>query len=349
LKTAILHIGAHKTGSTSIQSSLSLSKEALFESGVSYFRGYDREIQLLSLGLRAEKRKIPVLKSDFKDVDELKQASRSSWMALARQTRRSDVPLTLISEEAMMRIREVDELSRLLRRIFDRVVIVAYVRNPALRFPSSVDQKVRGGASAAEITRKSHLAPRLLAKLERFEGAFGAENMVVRNFDLLNLVGGSPCSDFASVVSRFSEKPLTLKEVGPRNESLPASVTSALLKENNRMQRRGSPKTPLWKKRRLQLIDELRQFDGLRGGAKLRLEDGPLLGLLWLNLLPEVEAINERYLVGQVPIKVGQTGSQLTRKEVTGAFREWIESYRDPNVDEIVSLLRAMVNRPRTG
>ena len=347
MKTAIVHIGAHKTGSTSIQAALVRTKPDLRDQGILYFNDYNRKVQLLTLGLKGDQRKKPILKSKYATLEEAMAASRSTWWGLARTVRKSDSSFTVISEEALMRIRTPEKLARLLNRIFDRVVIVAYVRNPVDRLPSSVDQKVRQGVNTQALTKGKFLVPPFIPKLNLFAEAFGKEAMIVRNFDRRNMVAGSPVSDFSHVLSVVADREVSLHDAGHVNESLPGSVTSVLLRENDFRKRNRMQRTRIWVKQRGELIDELRRCELLKGGPKLRLEDTPLLAHVQSTHDVDVDRLNSLYLADQMPISLGGQGLRLAPQEVQPAFRSWIDSYSEPHIDELVAMLRGMVSRPR--
>ena len=347
MKTAIVHIGAHKTGSTSIQTSLLKSRDEIADDGFVYFNDYDRRVQLLSLGFRAGIKRAPV-KGNFRSIDQARSASRSAWLRLARTTRRGDVPFTVISEEALLRMDDPEAFARVLHRIFDRVVVVAYVRNPISRYPSSVDQWAREGKTARDCWRRPGLLPPILPKLEKFEAAFGSANIVVRNFEPSNLVGGSPCSDFAFVLSSIAQRPVGLQDVGTKNKGLPGSVTGLLLRDNSKRDASGAGRTPEWLSSRRALIVEIRELEHLFKRERLALAtSAPLLGHISARLGDEYRAISARYLKDQVPIDLPRDGHALEGPDLRRAFQDWIVSYRNPEDDALFLKLKAMVERPR--
>jgi len=346
MKTAIVHIGAHKTGSTSIQASLRQSQEALLTQGIRYFIDYDRQVQLLSLGLR--RRALPLFKADYPSVAAAEAASRETWIKLARTVRRQREPFTVLSEEALLRIKMPHELARLLHRIFDRVFIVAYVRDPISRFPSSIDQWVREGRSTEQCVARPLLVAPVFHKLIRYEEAFGASSLIVRNFDHHNWHGGSPCSDFAHVVSRIVDAPVAMTDAGSANNSLPASVTHALLKENDERTARELARTSQWLEMRKSLIAEIRGFAALLTPGKLELSGAtPLLDHLCHVFAKEVDQINTRYLIDQVAIRLPAAGRPLAAHAIRPEFDAWIGNYANARDAELVGQLKAMLERPR--
>lgn len=346
MKIAIVHIGAHKTGSTSIQMALVKSKDDLRTHGIRYFNDYDRRVQLLSLGLRAAPKKPPI-KSTYTSAAEALDASRRTWMSLARTVRREELPVTVISEEAMMRIERPDRLARVLHRIFDHVFIVAYVRNPVTRYPSSIDQWIREGRSTKGCTKGRNLVPPLMEKLRRYEDAFGQRYMIVRNFDPENWHGGTPSKDFAHVVSQIADRPIALNDAGHKNFSFPASVSHALLQQNDALEAAGLEVTKTWHKSRKALINEIRQLDGVLAGEKLNVAGTPLLGHLSYTFREEVDFINDRYLRDQTKMVLPDGGAPLPRSEIRASFSEWINGYRDDAVIDLVAKLKGLVERPR--
>lgn len=346
MKTAIVHIGAHKTGSTSIQASLRRSQEALLSQGIRYFRDYDRKVQLLSLGLR--RRALPPLKADYSSVAAAEAASRETWKNLARTVRRQCEPFTVLSEEALLRIKVPHELARLLHRIFDRVFIVAYVRDPVSRFPSSINQWVREGRSTDQCVARPFLVAPVFHKLLRYEEAFGASSLIVRNFDRANRHGGSPCGDFAHVLSRIVDAPVAITDAGMVNESLPASAIHSLLQENDQREARALARTTEWLAQRKALIAEIRGIAYAFTTAKLALDDTtPLLSHLCYTFSEEVDRINARYLNDQVPMHLPSAGLPLPPNAIRPAFETWISRHANERDAALVAQLKGMLERPR--
>lgn len=346
MKTAIVHIGAHKTGSTSIQSSLRHSQEQLLAQGIRYFNDYNRRVQLLSLGLR--RRALPPVKSGYTSLAEAEAASRDTWKKLARTVLGQPEPITVLSEEALMRIKAPHELAKLLYRIFDRVFIVAYVRDPISRFPSSIDQWVREGRSSDHCLARRALVPPVLHKLLRYEEAFGASFLIVRNFDPANRHGGSPSSDFAHVLSRIVGRPVMMTDAGKANESLPASVTHALLQENDQREAMALTRSAGWLQRRKDIIAEIRLMAASFASGKLSLNDAPpLVDHLCHAFTEEVDQINARYLRDQIPMRLPGPGRALPRCSMRVAFDTWMGGYANESDAELLAQLKDMIDRPR--
>lgn len=349
MKTAIIHIGAHKTGSTAIQTSLKKARDPLAEAGLRYFTfraGRAQRGQLLSLALSGKSGQNALLRSPHETREDAVAAAMKAVIALSRQVRACAEPYVVLSEEALMRVPDPQRFARLLGTMFDRVHIVAYVRAPDTHLPSSIDQRVRGGAPFKTISRGRILAWRPLEHLDRYAEAFGADAMVVRHFHRDNLVGGAPQTDFADVLSGIVGREVRLTATSVHNASFPGAVTCALLLENEARHRAGLERTADWLRERRALVDELRACDWLGGLEKLRLTDTPLLGHIQASFAEDSAALNARYLQGQVPLPTDISGPALSPKQARRALHEWMGRYEDATVTARVRALQAALRRP---
>jgi hypothetical protein len=338
-RTGIIHIGAHKTGSTSIQVALNKSKDRLQSLGINYFNEYDRSVQLLSIAFRHFQDTVPLVNGKFQTISDLKSASYSAWRALHRHVRRENVAYTIISEEFLLRLQNTDRMRRILEQIFDRLFFVVYVRDPIDRMPSSIDQRIRGGAIVDEFIASKFGLPRLLPKLERYATTFGEHNLIVRNFDRRNLKNGSPVSDFSYVLSGIIGNDIDLIEPGLQNQSMPASVTAFLLAHNKRRFLSGEPRDAVWFRSQKNFVKMVRGDPSLSGGGKLRLNEPLITGHIGNIFRDEVAEINDRFLSNQVEIKLGPRGDILTKAQLRKAVENWVMKHDNALVSQSLSRL----------
>lgn len=329
MRTGIIHIGAHKTGSTTIQTALWRSKEHLRLQGIHYFNDYDRKMQLLSIGFRKFECQSPPLQSKYSNAQEVRHASYTAWLNLSRMVRSNDQAFTIVSEEFLFRIQNLDRIKSLLDKVFDRTVIVVYIRNPLSNLPSGIDQRIRGGQTLNNLTKGRAGTPRILPKLENYANTFGSENLVVRNFDIMNLIEGSPENDFASILSTITDRNVLLEKVPRMNESLPAAVTAYLLRQNQARLNAGHEQTREDKQNRSRLIELVRSDPDLMLGPKLRLDDDLLISHVSAIFEDEVAKINQRFLQKQTKIEVVGNGNTLTRNDFRERLAKWIYSHED--------------------
>lgn len=349
MKTAIVHIGAHKTGSSAIQTSLRREQAALADAGLRYFtfrEGRATRGQLLSLALSGKSGQNSLLRSPHETREDAVVAAMKAVIALSRQVRACAEPYVILSEEALMRVPDPQRFARLLGTMFDRVQIVAYVRAPDTHLPSSIDQRVRGGAPFKAISKGSMLTWRPLEHLDRYAEAFGAGAMIVRNFHRDNLVGGAPQTDFAHVLSGIVGREVRLNSTSVQNASLPGAVTCALLLENEARHRAGIERTSDWLRYRRALVDELRKSDWLNGLEKLCLTNTPLLGHIQSSFAEDCAELNARYLQGQKPLSTDISGPSLSPRQARRALHAWMGRYHNPEVSAKILALQVALRSP---
>lgn len=296
------------------------------------------------MGFRKFDRQSPLLKGNYNAAAEVRKASFAAWLKLHRKVRQENQPFTIISEEFLLRLQNVDRLKSFLDHIFDRVVIVAYIRNPLTRFPSSVDQRIRGGAPLFKLAKGRAAIPFVLPKLERYANTFGLENLVVRNFDMANLVGGTPQSDFSYVVSNIVGEALSLDTVKRMNESIPAAVAAYLLRLNESAALDGQELTRAdWVSRR-ELIKAIRQDESLMTGPKLHLNDDALVAHISAVFEDEIAEINRKFLIGQTGIELSENCSSLKKTEFRKRLSDWVYSFEDYDKSLKLSCLSASLD-----
>jgi|APEBP8051073058_1049385.scaffolds.fasta_scaffold00891_4 hypothetical protein len=196
MRTIWIHIGSHKTGTTTLQSALKAAgrKDAL--QGMSYChpvgkinsnalidvtgKGEDMRWTLNPLIL---KRRIP------EEGDCIISAERLFWL----------------DDQA-----EIARIAKILRRRFDRIMVVAYLRRQDLLAVSfrkttvatQVGRRFFGDRIGAFPEYQPHMDRYFCyaEKLQLWENVFGAENVIVRKYDKKHLVGGDTVTDFCSLL-----------------------------------------------------------------------------------------------------------------------------------------------------
>ena len=189
MRQLILHIGMHKTGTTSIQRSLDgLAKDRVKyvalgssnHSGPMSVAFSDREAK----GRRARPERSP------QDTEALKQRIRAQLEAELAQ---EQFDKFVISGEGLVFLtpRNLRELSELLRKHVDEVRVFAYVRDPVGFSSSALQQRIKGGIGGQDLTRANYRA-----KFVPFIEIFGREYFSVKEFSRPTLRDGSVVSDF---------------------------------------------------------------------------------------------------------------------------------------------------------
>lgn len=237
---AIFHIGMHKTGSSTIQHVFS----RLPMDNMEYARiGRHKDIRLFGTanhsGLFAAMFHEPV--EDFHSFKR-RDISRSELLryreALKSEFRRfaGKNGTILFSAEYLSTPGELafDNFAELVKSCFDTITIVAYVRPPASYMQSRMQQVMKGG-TLNEGPGDCFMAsewwyPKYRSKFERFDRAFGEENVILRPFLPAALKDNDVVADIASVIGYDGELPANVSI----NSSLSLEATSLLYLQRSR-------------------------------------------------------------------------------------------------------------------
>lgn len=293
----LLHIGPPKTGTTAIQAALAQNRAALADAGVMQFAPPEPFQPLRALGaLHADARQvaIPEYRRKFASPDQVRAWSRDNWQALAAQVAASDADLCAISSEHLSYGLDFAALIADFRRIFDRVTVLAYARDPAALYFSDLQQRLRGlGVRAAELPVPGQYAYSHRKVLERFLPLVGRDNMLVRNFSRANLAGGDAVADFAARLEAFGKR----VEMAPvrTNESLPGAALALLLLLNESHDGRNS----LLVENRRNMMRALRTSPAVAALPAFRPDMAGARRLIRARAAEDCDWINRNFLQGQ--------------------------------------------------
>ncbi len=211
----ILHVGMHKTGSTSIQNSL----KDLDDSSFYYARLLGRpnhSVIMTAMFARHDDPKLDKRRyaKGPRDIrDEVVEARRD----LASSIKAADGRTLVISGEGMLRMSD-DELVRLKsyleRHGYDDIKVMAYIRSPIGYISSAVQTKLKGGSTGVFNLQTS--VPDYRQKLEKFDTVFGRENVSLFKFDPAQF----PAKDVVQDFCIRAGIPLTSIKAVRRNESI---------------------------------------------------------------------------------------------------------------------------------
>jgi hypothetical protein len=233
MNKCIIHIGMHKTGSTSIQHSLdSYSDDQFLYATLTDTPNHSLAMYSLFAADPGRHR--------------LHRAAQRSGRQLAAYLERAEADLQrsikaakrrtlIISGEGIIRLDPADvaKLAERFRSQFDRVTIVGYVRPPAGFMSSALQQRIRGGAATFDLARTYRNYHKTFAK---FDDAFGADHVVLWKFDPAAFPGKDVVRDFCARI----ELPLAPGRAVRLNESLSRQVVGALYTYNKFAETLGS-------------------------------------------------------------------------------------------------------------
>lgn len=150
------------------------------------------------------------------EIDEFKKKSEDLLLADLNDI---DVENLIISGEEIsyLSYKSVIEIKNYFKNYFDKIIVLAYVRDPIGFSNSAFQEVVKGGYRGRKIPQ-----PLYRSRFEKFIDVFGCENVHFRLFDKNNFSGESVVKDFCSWVNLPSNS-LEEKRI---NESLPKEVVA---------------------------------------------------------------------------------------------------------------------------
>lgn len=219
----ILHIGSHKTGSTSIQSALKR-----YDDGQTSYAdlGNTNHSAPLFTAFSKSKYGYHIWAKQGLSHQQIDQRAEQACTQLQQQLDRSDRHTLILSGEdlSLLQPDEVASLLQMLRGHGRDVSTVCYVRHPLDYATSVCQQLIKGGAA----NLPTQFSPAYRQRLEPYRQQLQADQLIVRRFDRAHLHQSCVVADFCQIIGIDSSK----LQVKPRNESLPAAAIKALYQLN---------------------------------------------------------------------------------------------------------------------
>lgn len=210
VKRAFLHIGGEKTGSTTLQRFLTQNAALLKHAGF-YYPCSTKDVFFEHNG------HFPVAASLTESDVEFVSAKRRQTLAsvlrhLTQTCRASDGDLILSCEHFSSRLDRLWQLEKLRDALpTDDIKIVFYAREPSELALASWSTNVRSGSTcrfdADRIVPKQRFFNHVRV-LDLWAKAFGKSNLIVREYDRAQLVGGDIRWDFCNLLGVKIDDPL---------------------------------------------------------------------------------------------------------------------------------------------
>ncbi len=234
-RTAYVHVGAPKTGSTSIQAAFSEAKEQLAEQGFHYLDGDRNHSERLAMAFWTEADAVNLGKYRWIDDRSAFLKFRADLRAdLAHEFAQSAPHDLIISAEEVSDFRavEVDGMLAFLRSHYDEVKIIAYAREPQSWMNSAAQQGAKWSGDILDTAFTSPRVPEYRRRFQKFVDAVGRENFKLRVF-CPEHPGFDVVADFAKVLGISALFPMTGK---PRMNSAVSHRTAVMFSAvNNRL------------------------------------------------------------------------------------------------------------------
>jgi nucleoid DNA-binding protein len=195
----IIHIGMHKTGSSSIQESL----HRYLNSPNYYY------LKLEKTGNHSGK-----IYKLFSKKSSSKEEDRSD---LIREIESSKHPYSIISGEGIIKLNllELQTLKRFFSKWFDSIKIVAYIRTPHSYMESAFQQHLKSTTSLSSLSLEEFvgkLFPKYRERLKKFDTIFGQEHVTFWKFEPSTFPQGDVVLDFCKKLHIPIEKTTRVNE-----------------------------------------------------------------------------------------------------------------------------------------
>ncbi|KPL54344.1 hypothetical protein ABB55_20775 [Prosthecomicrobium hirschii] len=296
-----LHIGMSKTGSTSIQGAFHAARGALIGHGYDYLDMGQNHSRIIKMVVKGRSKRVKGAAADrlglARNVGGFDVGRVAGpFMDLIRQPKAARM---IMSGEGLFRVeeREADGLHDVLSRHFERIRIVAYLRDPFSWASSRAQENIKHGHPVSELAAtvgddpaSSPIVPNYRRSLERFIERFGRDAVDLRLFDRRRMVGGDLIADFAAAIGAGPEVVALLPR--PWNNPRTSAEAAQLIEQHYIALRRrwaGPLKRGLFKDYDITSLEYwFRKNLRERPGPAFTLPR-PLLERIWQESLPDVE------------------------------------------------------------
>jgi hypothetical protein len=238
--TIYIHVGMHKTGTSSIQSAFFRNQRRLLSHDINYL-SIDENHSWALFSLFCDQPHLYYLNRREAIDTEEKAAAHNGAIdaALGRELQHNTCSRFVVSGEALFRLTPAG-IARLKQRFepfAERFKIIVYVREPYSFINSAFQEGVRAGFTFDHMIHTVAL-PRY-RRIRLFIDAFGRSAVDVRVFDRTRLVGGDLIADFIAAV----DAPAQLADflAGARTNEALSHEAALILNEINKQYPQSEP------------------------------------------------------------------------------------------------------------
>lgn len=192
-RKCLLHVGMHKTGSSSIQESLNRTPTSkAFHYVKLSSPNHSGDIYTL---FSQHPEQYHAWKKQALSPEEVNAKRDEIQSRLIQNFTESDAEVFLISGEDIAELSEVEllEMKTFLLRYFESIEVFAYVRSPKSYIESAFQQTIKGYLDTFSLDK---MYPRYQKRFEKFDNVFGRENVQLYLYDLELLLQQDVVTDF---------------------------------------------------------------------------------------------------------------------------------------------------------
>ena len=227
-----LHIGIHKTGTSSIQATFAANRDTLLAHKIIYPTNLASNHSHFFYNAFARKpENYHVNRLQNLSRDEIHERTEADLQSLAREfAGQRDKTIVFSAEDAcVLDGAEVANMAEVIKAVVPRPTfrVLVYTRNPVDYVASAVQENVKGNALTVARAKAIHIAGsrgRYQAIQEHYAGVFGADAIIMRAFETAIAGPGGLVGD---VLSRMGAEGLALEQVRA-NEGIADEVVEFL-------------------------------------------------------------------------------------------------------------------------
>jgi hypothetical protein len=238
LQTCILHIGPHKTGSTSIQLTLHKGREILEKYGAYYLNTDSANHSWLICSAFASKQNLTYHRAvkQGKNIKYDKYDRKSALKILESRIINNKHPLFIISAEdiAAFTPDELIQLKKFLDARFNSTVIVGFVR-PPMSFVNSYAQQILQSKGTYDDLCNNPPVANYRQYFEKFFSIWGDDNVILKPFAKSHFSNGCIVSEFLQMVGLDNQmfKELTIYQSNQSISMKAAKLVSLFREKSN--------------------------------------------------------------------------------------------------------------------
>lgn len=194
-KKCIIHIGMHKTGSSSIQESLSKCKN-LNHFHYANLLTSNHSGKIFSIFSDSSKNLHTLRRRGMTD-DEIQTFINNAKRMLISNCMDLKCDTMILSGEGIIKLslEELKKFKLFLENYFEKITIVAYIRTPISFIHSAFQQQIKEGVDTFNIKNSF---PKYRQKFEKFDMVFGKKNVVLWKFDPKSFKSNDVVMDFCN-------------------------------------------------------------------------------------------------------------------------------------------------------
>ncbi len=234
MATLFLHVGMHKTGTSSIQETLHAHRAILPSFGFAYFEA-ERNHSRAIASIVADNPHLHTANrlAGRHDRDAAIRYAEESRQALLAFLAAPPAPNLIISGEGigMLGDRDLDRLLVLLRPMVDRLVVVGLVRNPRSFLVSATQQAAKAGQTLDALAGPAMRSPAYRKRFARFERRAEVDEVRLRRYHPDHLVRGCSVATFLEMCGAPPDLGEALT-VARENVAVSSTAVRALLVAN---------------------------------------------------------------------------------------------------------------------